>query len=94
MANYRPRSGGRQFIPAPINLNGSRESVQRQVKYEAAPNPNRPLNPSLPNGPSASAMRPHQYDVVSGPAPMKTTNAFHASGPTASTPKIGLGLGF
>ena len=90
MPNYRPRSGGRQFIPAPISLNGSRESVQREVKYEAAPNPSRPLNPPLPN----VAMRPRQYDVVSGPAPMKTTNAFHASGPTASTPKIGLGLGF
>ena len=41
-----------------------------------------------------STARPEKYDVVSGPAPMRTTNAFHASGPTTSTPKIGLGLGF
>jgi len=47
---------------------------------------------TFPQGQSTA--RPEKYDVVSGPAPMKTTNAFHASGPTASTPKIGLGLGF
>jgi hypothetical protein len=39
-----------------------------------------------------SAARPAKYDVVSGPAPMRTTNAFHPL--VKATPQIGLHLGF
>jgi hypothetical protein len=39
-----------------------------------------------------SIARPEKYDVVSGPAPMKTTNAFH-NRPSA-IPQVGLHLGF
>jgi len=42
----------------------------------------------------ASPMRPQQYDVMSGPAPIHTTNAFQCNCPVVSTPKLGLGLGF
>lgn len=40
----------------------------------------------------SSTARPARYDVVSGPAPMPTTNVFHSHAP--ATPQIGLHLGF
>lgn len=40
----------------------------------------------------ASKMRPQQYDVMSGPAPMHTTPAFCNC--SVTTPQVGLHLGF
>jgi hypothetical protein len=89
----RPRSSaGREFIPQSPNLNGAKQAFQRTVKYASTPNPNRPMSLPSDNGPQmASPMRPEKYDVVSGPQPMRTTNAFH--GP-AAVPQQGLNLGF
>src|SRR5580698_6386761 len=92
---FRPRgSAGRQFIPQDQNPNGPKGSFSKSVKYSGIPNPLRPMATPADNGPSAAShMRPEKYDVVSGPAPMKTTNAFHGQG-AAATPQSGLNLGF
>ena len=67
------------------SLNGSKEMFRD--KLQQAPNPRYSLPPTLANGPSAPS-----HDVMAGPAPMHTTNAFHPN--SAATPQIGLNLGF
>jgi len=87
MAGRRPHVPRARSL-ALANDNGPKSSSPKGLKL--APNPNYPQNPTIDNGRIASKMRPDKYDVMSGPAPMHTTNSFHS----AATPQIGLGLGF